>query len=527
MTSEATDRHRPLAGGVAIMPHTGEGARGTLTAVARRNLDGAKVLVTNLHVVSTDDYTVNVGDSIYQGGTEESDKVGQLFEYSNGVKSWLPVTSTGNNVGDLATLLLLPNVTAELGLHTHPIGSTAHRYVPIVAPYVTPERGMELTMFGAESGLGTVTVTLADLSRRIGRYTFDDVVVLDRTEHPGEHGDSGAPCVWQDPDGNYRMCCIVFAGREASSTDRSRINGFAVPASVAEHRLGIKFGVEAPTAKIATPARVYPGQWFQLNGSRSSVNEPRADPLKYLWEKVEVTAQPTPTQPVLPPIGPSTSPYHNFEAPTGLGTYTYKLTVIDSNGAKHSDRVSVEVVNRPTPTPTPTSNPGPPGNAAPPLPQEAPPTPSSSQWDVRYSSNKIQVKVTSLPTVNPAISEVRAYLEAGQPPNLTTVTEAIGTSLNSWVTVLSSSDSQWQTGNWVVHIRFENSNGNSAYSDGKSATVPTPVSPPRPRPTPETWGPWTDTGVREEDDTDVPRIIWKEQRRTSDRGNTETRWVRA
>ena len=37
--------------------------------------------------------------------------------------------------------------------------------------------------------------------------------------------------------------------------------------------------------------------------------------------------------------------------------------------------------------------------------------------------------------------------------------------------------------------------------------------PPRPRPTPtpdiERWGPWTDTGVREEDDTDVPRIIWK------------------
>ena len=160
-------------------------------------------------------------------------------------------------------------------------------------------------------------------------------------------------------------------------------------------------------------------------------------------------------------------------------------------------------------------------------PEVVPTTPTSSQWDVRYSNNKIQVKVTSLPTVSPAISEVRAYLEAGQPPNLTTVTEAIGTSLNSWVTVLSSSDTQWQTGNWAVHIRFENLVGNSAYSTGKSATVPTPPPPPRPRPTPETWGPWTDTRVREEDDTDVPRIIWKQQRRTSDRSNTETRWVRA
>ena len=267
------------------------------------------------------------------------------------MKSWLPVTSTGHNLGDLATLLLLPNVTAEIGLHTHPIGSTAHRYVPIVAPYVTPVRGMKLTMIGAESGLGTVTVTEPDLSRPIGDYTFDNVVVLDRTEHPGEHGDSGASCVWQDPDGNYRMCCIVFAGRAAGGTDHSRINGFAVPASVAEHHLGIKFGVEAPTAKIATPAPVYPGQWFQLDGSRSSVNENGADPLKYLWEKVEVTAQPTPIQPALPPIGPSTSPYHNFEAPTDLGTYAYKLTVTDSNGAKHSDRISVTVVNRPTAAP--------------------------------------------------------------------------------------------------------------------------------------------------------------------------------
>ena len=66
MTSEATDRHRPLAGGVAIMPHTGEGARGTLTAVARRNLDGAKVLVTNVHVASSNAYNLSEGEYLYQ-----------------------------------------------------------------------------------------------------------------------------------------------------------------------------------------------------------------------------------------------------------------------------------------------------------------------------------------------------------------------------------------------------------------------------------------------------------------------------
>ena len=42
-------QHRPLVGGVAIMPSAGERQRGTLTAVARR-ANGAKVLVINLPV---------------------------------------------------------------------------------------------------------------------------------------------------------------------------------------------------------------------------------------------------------------------------------------------------------------------------------------------------------------------------------------------------------------------------------------------------------------------------------------------
>ena len=505
--------------------------------MARRKSDGARVLVTCVHVVSAGHsdgpYGITGNEYIYQGSTNAFDKVGQLYTL-NSLKSWTPVSYTKTNPGDFAALRVELNVTTDLGIHTHPT-EHGHRYVPIVTGTKSPEQNLPLRMVGAVSGFGEVTVDFTGLEREVtasdGRnYDFGGVTILNISNHDGNprNGDSGSPILWKDPDGNYRMCAIYFGSERRPRTDDPNYRvGLAYPAYAIEGILDIKFGVEAPTAKIATPAPVYPGQWFQLDGSRSSVNETGADPLKYLWEKVEVTAQPTPTQPVLPPIGPSTSQYHNFEAPTNLGTYSYKLTVTDGNGAKHSDRVSVTVVNRPTPAPTPTPNPRPPGNAAPPLPQEAPPTPSSSQWDVRYSNNKIQVKVTSLPTVNPAISEVRAYLEAGQPPNLTTVTEAIGTSLNSWVTVLSSSDTQWQTGSWAVHIRFENSVGNSAYSTGKSATVPTPVSPPRPRPTPEIWGPWTDTGVREEDDTDVPRIIWKEQQRTSNRGNTETRWVRA
>ena len=44
------EQHRPLVGGIAIMPSAGENHRGTLTAVARRNSDGAKVLVISLPV---------------------------------------------------------------------------------------------------------------------------------------------------------------------------------------------------------------------------------------------------------------------------------------------------------------------------------------------------------------------------------------------------------------------------------------------------------------------------------------------
>ena len=67
--------HRPLRAGIAITPSGGMPGMDTLGAVARRNLDDALVFVTNTNVVSTDGYTANVGDSIYQGGTEESDKV--------------------------------------------------------------------------------------------------------------------------------------------------------------------------------------------------------------------------------------------------------------------------------------------------------------------------------------------------------------------------------------------------------------------------------------------------------------------
>ena len=115
---------------------------------------------------------------------------------------------------------------------------------------------------------------------------------------------------------------------------------------------------------------------------------------------------------------------------------------------------------------------------APPPPQVAPPKPTSGQWDVRHSNGKMQFKLTSLPTVTPAVSQVQAILETGEPPNNNLVTHLMGTGLNSWVTVLSSGDAKWRTGSWAAQIRFKNSVGYSPYSTGKSITVPIPPPPP-------------------------------------------------
>ena len=91
--------HRPLVGGVGITPSTGTGAYGTLTGVARRTSDNAKVLVTNVHVVSTRDYHLDGTESIWQWEPDESnpetDKVGTLYANTSSgeADSWLPVVA--------------------------------------------------------------------------------------------------------------------------------------------------------------------------------------------------------------------------------------------------------------------------------------------------------------------------------------------------------------------------------------------------------------------------------------------------
>ena len=287
--------------------------------------------------------------------------------------------------------------------------------MPIVGPVIEPNRNMPLEIWGAESGTGPARVTLVGDQKHVDiggvNYYSNDLTILSRVSHPGKKGDSGAPCLWLDDDGNYRLVCILFGGVESKnlqSGEPQSLTGYAIPASLAQEKLGIKFGIDAPTAVARyrvsnTLGAVYSGDRVTLDGSGSVFNEPGGGPINYQWQIVP----PDPgSNPVAISLSDSDYQMARFTAPAGNHSLLFKLIVTDHHGAKHSDTVEVRVVNRPTPAPRPR---------------------------------------------------------------------------------------------------------------------PRPTSTPPPDP----WGPWIDTGVREGDDTDVPRVIWKQQRRTSDLGNTETRWVRA
>ena len=171
-------RHRPLVGGISVMPLTGPEHRGTLTCVARRKSDNAKVLVTNLHVASTDSWHVNGDEVLYQGDNSEFlyqpgvsvlDRVGQLYtETVNGKeqKSWIPVVHTpedavagehNHNLVDVAAFLVTDNVEVDdlkFQLHNHP----NHDRKPIIKGTVKPRLNDVVHSIGVISGetMGTV-----------------------------------------------------------------------------------------------------------------------------------------------------------------------------------------------------------------------------------------------------------------------------------------------------------------------------------------------------------------------------------
>ena len=343
--------HRPLTGGLGIQRKDEQGHHGTLTAVARRQDDNEPVLVTNLHVVSSSGiYGVDGDEAVYQWHANK-EKAGTLYT-RNGRQSWGRVALNDSTSIDVAALAVEAFQGYDFGVHEHDSDGN-HRKRPIVQPVREPKEDESLVQIGARSGVQRVTVVDPDTRYSYTApgeflsYKFANVVRINRGENsPIDRGDSGAPLLYEDDDGNYHLCCINFAAERNSDGTINRDVGYAIPASAAQRALNITFGVQAPIADAGDGGTVVAGEQFSLDGRGSRAVETGATIADYRWEQTHLTA--------IPSRGTDTA-QPTFTAPSSSSALTFKLTVTDSNGAKHSTTVDVTVV----PNTPPVAKPGP------------------------------------------------------------------------------------------------------------------------------------------------------------------------
>ena len=283
-----TDRHllhRPLLAGVEIIGVKLDGdqrtrfSAGALTGLATRSIDRKKMLVTNRHIIVDDDS--EGADTIYDmyqhnfpvhpvppdPGVEHLAPIARWSNYTlpdaaNGKVGQLvkaaPRSKTSVNTVDIAMCGLEDGVTAEFAFHHE---NHATKTIPIVAGIKEPHEGMKLRYIGARSGDHIVTVKAIGTAEVQRGYSFSGITHLELSRSGlGGPGDSGAPCLYLDEDGNYRLCCIVYFG------DEDTTDAWAMPASAAENALGITFGNRPPVAKAKAPQTATRGATVTLNG---------------------------------------------------------------------------------------------------------------------------------------------------------------------------------------------------------------------------------------------------------------------
>ena len=268
--------HRPLQSGIQIAS-TARGAEGaarqfhhfgTLTGVATRISDNKKVLVTNLHVVGDIAYQVNGTEEIFQQDFPESDwtgfapteskKIGTIIDH-------IPVRFGNDilNVADVAVFDIAEGVAADFHLHDSP----THGSRVIRAGTHSPGIGDTLTLLGSEGGECTVTVVDVNTQRRLSSgFQFSGLTILDITNCPDVGpGDSGAPLLFQEESGDYKMSVILMGG------DKAQNRAWGFPASVLFHQKGIYFGLNRPpVANAGAHQNVLPGTTtVNLDGSGS------------------------------------------------------------------------------------------------------------------------------------------------------------------------------------------------------------------------------------------------------------------
>ena len=522
--------HRPVVAGVRIIssrnktkdnPVTPEdeggipftGNTGTLTGLVTRNTDGKKFVVTNQHILTGNVRTSPAGhEELYQEtipeaatGTYRLDPTKRLGG-GDGLAEGLAVTEAGPNTADVAMCSHDPDT--EIGFLLHGHGSNSGRRVipgtidPVFDEDTLAYSPTELLMVGASGGEGLVDVRGVNQTRVVSKgkgadkvnTTFTGLIILDCTGRLAQEGDSGAPCLADMGDDEYKMVGIFFA-REFEVDDEGRDVGshvgYAFPASVAENGLGIRFGNTPPVAVIKAPSRVARSEeGVELNGADSY--DPDNDPITFLWEQEN-------TGPQVSIVNP-TSSKASFDAPNYIPSrIIFKLTVKDSKGDTGEERVTIDV--GPTfPSSPPTSTPT---NTAPPDESESDPEPEPITWSAWEPTSD---------TRGTGLLRERRY----------TSTSSQGTARSRWfsdpeVVVVET----W--GSWFNTGTFSGSLGGRQEQQSRTSNLGNTEYRWVSRPEPITWTAWSDTGNTE---NFGPGHTYREQSRTSNYGETETRWVR-
>lgn len=537
--------HRPLVSGIRIesvkevdnSPQVI--ALGTLTGLATRNSDGKKALVTNLHVMAGTRviggqierrvYQDPAGDEeMYQESLGVNKKVGSLL-------AWVPIVDGQDNLADVAMCELGEGVEAEFALHDHPNHSSRAIIEDVVEPVDDSRNPMNLTMLGASGGEGTVTVKRVKTRVVANGRTFTGVTILDCSQRPVLGGDSGAACLYKVKDGQYQMSCILFGGRLYGH------QGLAFPASVAQDKLGITFGKRAPTADAGADQSTTAGATVTLDGSGSS--DPEGDSLTYRWEQT-------------PSVGGGQVEITNadeavatFTMPSGPAALTFKLTVTDSLGQIATD-VATVIANRP-----PTGNAGSDqtvdtgvsvnlkGSGADPDRADALTYSWKQILGPRVSlGGKTSATAWFTAPDTPTTLTFRLRVSDGDASDTDTVTvRVIQTTAEQAVNKYDANGDGVIEGSEVLNAVRDYFAGRCSslevtavvaryHADSSSDDDPGSGSgsDPDPEPEPETWGSWTDTGrvrVRTGPAPNYDRIYQKEQERTSNYDNRQTRWV--
>ena len=410
-------------------------------------------------------------------------------------------------------------MTADPIMHDLPQHSSRH-IVGVMDAWVDKENRdnkMELIMLGARSGEIKVKVSGVDQPTPGATSWLDGLVYLDCRDNPVSGSDSGAPCFSKVSETEYKLVYIM------SANFGSNYAALAIPASTVERELGITFGspapdlVPVPPAPAPTPPTVNrppiadagpdrtvdSRELVHLNGTKSA-DDNEGDVLAYSWRQLPGVGGHT----VILGHAATAEPF--FLAPVGPAELFFELTVTDRAEATDTDKVKITVNAPPTPPPTPT------------------PTPDTGSGADTDTDGSTDTDTTIEPPVTP-------WQDTGVVRGSGADREKEQVRYNN---ITGDFDTRWVAdpevwGEWA-------DNGNtmedpiagwlkeqSRTSDkGSTQTqwVPDPAPPAPPPPTPEppiVWRPWEDTGTTR----GCGPSQEKEQRRTSNRGGIQHRWM--